>query len=89
MQWLNGDGAISSFRIKDGNVDFKQRFVQTEKFRVEATENRALLGKPPCDLSGTYHRLTAFKANIGIHGQTWLSSQTELQPTLRHSLTKA
>lgn len=51
-QWLNGDGAISSFRIKDGNVDFKQRFVQTEKFRVEAIENRALLGKQPYAANG-------------------------------------
>lgn len=51
MQWLNGDGVVSSFRIKDGNVDFKQRFVQTEKFRVEATENRALLGNPLTDFS--------------------------------------
>ncbi|KAJ0122956.1 Lignostilbene-alpha-beta-dioxygenase isozyme I [Diaporthe amygdali] len=60
--WLNGDGAISSFRIKDGNVDFKQHFVQTEKFRVEALENRALLGKyrnPWTDLVEFADRTTA------------------------------
>ncbi|KAL1846595.1 hypothetical protein Daus18300_014213 [Diaporthe australafricana] len=62
LEWLNGDGAISSFRIKDGNVDFKQRFVQTEKFRVEEAENRALLGKyrnPWTDLVEFADRTTA------------------------------
>ncbi|KAF5495076.1 Lignostilbene-alpha,beta-dioxygenase isozyme I [Colletotrichum siamense] len=60
--WLNGDGAISSFRIKNGNVDFKQRFVKTEKFRVETNENRALIGKyrnPYTDLVKFADRTTA------------------------------
>ncbi|KAJ3961862.1 hypothetical protein N0V92_001425 [Colletotrichum tropicale] len=60
--WLNGDGAISSFRIKNGNVDFKQRFVKTEKFRVETKENRALIGKyrnPFTDLVKFADRTTA------------------------------
>lgn len=32
------------FRIKDGHVDFKQRYVRTEKFVKEAEARRALLG---------------------------------------------
>ncbi|KAI6265587.1 hypothetical protein MCOR27_011352 [Pyricularia oryzae] len=43
--WFNGDGNISAFRIKDGRCDFKQRYVQTEKFVRERDAKRALLGK--------------------------------------------
>ncbi|OCT49459.1 Lignostilbene-alpha,beta-dioxygenase isozyme III [Cladophialophora carrionii] len=43
--WMNGDGVVSSFRIKDGHVDFKQRYVNTEKLKEERKARRALLGK--------------------------------------------
>ncbi|EEU36435.1 uncharacterized protein NECHADRAFT_42458 [Fusarium vanettenii 77-13-4] len=43
--WFNGDGNISAFRIKDGHVDFKQRYVRTEKFEREKEARRALIGK--------------------------------------------
>ncbi|RSL54661.1 hypothetical protein CEP53_007365 [Fusarium sp. AF-6] len=43
--WLNGDGVVSAFRIKDGHIDFSQKFVQTEKLQREKEERRALLGK--------------------------------------------
>lgn len=36
---------VSSFRIKDGHIDFKQRYVDTEKLKVEKTVRRSLLGK--------------------------------------------
>ncbi|KAK3313208.1 carotenoid oxygenase [Apodospora peruviana] len=43
--WFNGDGNISAFRVKDGRVSFKQRYVRTEKFTRERDAQRALLGK--------------------------------------------
>ncbi|KAJ3454744.1 hypothetical protein MRS44_013344 [Fusarium solani] len=43
--WMNGDGVVSSFRIKDGHVDFKQRYVETEKLKAEKEARRALLGR--------------------------------------------
>ena len=39
---FNGDGAISQFRIKDGRMDFSQRCVRTDKFRLEREEGKAL-----------------------------------------------
>ncbi|KAF9875484.1 hypothetical protein CkaCkLH20_06865 [Colletotrichum karsti] len=69
--WLNGDGAISSFRIKNGKVDFKQRFVHTEKFRVEQIENRALIGKyrnPWTDLVKFADRTTANTTALPFKG---------------------
>ncbi|KAK2046769.1 carotenoid oxygenase [Colletotrichum somersetense] len=43
--WFNGDGNISAFRFRDGNVDFEQKYVRTEKFVREREANRALLGR--------------------------------------------
>ncbi|KAJ4253435.1 hypothetical protein NW762_010593 [Fusarium torreyae] len=43
--WFNGDGNISAFRIEDGHIDFKQRYVRTEKFVREREARRALIGK--------------------------------------------
>ncbi|KAK1961412.1 carotenoid oxygenase [Colletotrichum sublineola] len=42
--WFNGDGNVSAFRFHDGNVDFQQKFVRTEKFVREREANRALVG---------------------------------------------
>ena len=39
---FNGDGAISQFRIKGGRVDFRHRYVRTDKFRLEHEEGKAL-----------------------------------------------
>ena len=43
-QFFNGDGMISLFRFKDGKVDFKQRYAQTDKFKLERTAGKALFG---------------------------------------------
>ena len=39
---FNGDGAISQFRIENGRVDFRHRWVRTDKFRLEREEGKAL-----------------------------------------------
>ena len=33
--FLSGDGMVRMFRFADGHVDFKQRYVRTEKFEKE------------------------------------------------------
>jgi carotenoid cleavage dioxygenase-like enzyme len=42
---FNGDGAIAAFRIRDGGVDFRTKFVRTEKFVRERAARRALVGQ--------------------------------------------
>lgn len=42
--YFNGDGMVSAFRFKDGHVDFKCRYVRTEKFVLENAARRALFG---------------------------------------------
>ena len=40
----NGDGVASMFRFAGGRVDYKSRYVRTEKYRLEAQARRALFG---------------------------------------------
>jgi len=43
-QFFNGDGMATLFRFKDGKVDFKNRFIQTDKWRLENKAGHALFG---------------------------------------------
>jgi carotenoid cleavage dioxygenase-like enzyme len=40
----NADGAVDMFRIGDGHVDFRTRYVQTERYKAEKAARRALFG---------------------------------------------
>jgi carotenoid cleavage dioxygenase len=39
-----GDGVVRTFRFKDGHVDFKTRYVRTERFLAERAARRSLFG---------------------------------------------
>jgi len=41
---INGDGMVGLFRFEHGHVDFKSRYVQTEKLRRERAARRSLFG---------------------------------------------
>src|SRR5881227_3923825 len=41
---FNGDGMISRFHIHDGRCDFRQRYAQTDKWKLERQAGRALFG---------------------------------------------
>jgi carotenoid cleavage dioxygenase-like enzyme len=41
---FNSDGYISMFRFKNGNVDFKGRWVRTERYQRDLAANRQLYG---------------------------------------------
>jgi carotenoid cleavage dioxygenase len=43
-QFFNGDGLISLFRFQNGRVDFKQRYAQTDKWKLERAAGKALFG---------------------------------------------
>ena len=42
---FNGDGAVSAIQIQNGHVDFKQRYVRTDRFQHETEARRALFGR--------------------------------------------
>jgi carotenoid cleavage dioxygenase len=41
---FNGDGMIAMFRLRNGRVDLKQRWVQTDKWKLEKAAGKALFG---------------------------------------------
>jgi carotenoid cleavage dioxygenase len=41
---INGDGLVTQFRFENGHLDFKSRYVRTEKFRLETAARKALFG---------------------------------------------
>lgn len=42
---FNGDGSVTAIRIKDGHADFKQRYVQTDRYKAETAARRSLFGR--------------------------------------------
>lgn len=42
--YISGDGMISSFRFENGHVDYKSRYVRTERFLAERAARRSLFG---------------------------------------------
>ncbi|MEI9963947.1 MAG: carotenoid oxygenase family protein [Caulobacteraceae bacterium] len=42
--YLSGDGMISLFRFEDGHVDYKSRYVRTERFLAERKARKSLFG---------------------------------------------
>jgi len=42
--FLSGDGMVRMFRFENGHVDFKQRYVRTERWQLERQARRALYG---------------------------------------------
>jgi len=73
---FNGDGSISMFRFENGKVDFKQRWVRTDKFLLEEEAGHALFGayrNPLTDdesVKGRY-RGTANTNIIGFGGELY------------------
>ncbi|WP_298283531.1 carotenoid oxygenase family protein [Novosphingobium sp.] len=43
--YINGDGMVTMFRIENGCVDFRSRYVRTERWKAERAARRSLYGK--------------------------------------------
>ncbi|KAL1839255.1 hypothetical protein VTJ49DRAFT_1692 [Mycothermus thermophilus] len=42
---FNGDGSVTAIRIADGHADLRQRYVHTERFKLETRARRSLFGR--------------------------------------------
>ncbi|KUI72511.1 Lignostilbene-alpha,beta-dioxygenase isozyme I [Cytospora mali] len=42
---FNGDGSVTAIRISNGHADFKQRYVQTDRYKAETAARRSLFGR--------------------------------------------
>jgi len=43
--FIDGEGMVVMFRFDHGHVDFKSRYVRTERFRIQQKHRRALFGR--------------------------------------------
>src|SRR3984957_7398298 len=62
--FLSGDGMVSLFRFENGHVDFKMRYVKTERWKAERAARRSLYGKyrnPFTDEPSVQGKLLALK----------------------------
>lgn len=41
---IDGDGNVSAFRIRNGRVDMKMKYIETERYKLERRANKALFG---------------------------------------------
>src|SRR5690554_2236413 len=42
--FISGDGMISAFFFQDGHVDYRMRYVMTERLKLERAARRSLFG---------------------------------------------
>jgi carotenoid cleavage dioxygenase len=58
--FIDGEGMVHMFRFDDGHVDYRSRWVQTDRFKVQEKERRGLFGR-------YRNRYTVDPAAEGVH----------------------
>ena len=90
-QFFNGDGLISLFRFRNGKVDFKQRFAQTDKFKLERKAGKALFGayrNPLTDAPEVKNRIRGTaNTNVMVHAGQLFALKEDSPPLLMDPLT--
>lgn len=82
--WFNGDGLVTRFRIAGGGIALRQRWVKTDKFKLERAAGKALFGayrNPLTDdpaVAGEV-RGTA-NTNVVVHGGTLFALKEDSPP---------
>ena len=81
---INGDGMIGLFRFAGGHVDFRSRYVRTEKFTLERSARRALFGayRNPYTDDVSVRGLSRGTANTNVmwHGGRLLAFKEDSPP---------
>lgn len=82
--WFLGDGMIHGFEFDDGKVNYRNKWVRTEKFKVERQHGEALLSTDFNDLGERDQRagntgLNAANTSIIYHGDKLLALE-EVNP---------
>jgi carotenoid cleavage dioxygenase-like enzyme len=81
---FNGDGMIRMFTIADGHVDYRSRYVMTEKLRAERAARRALFGayRNPFTDGPSVAGLNRGNANTSLvfHGGKLLALKEDARP---------
>jgi carotenoid cleavage dioxygenase len=84
-QFFNGDGMVSLFHFHRGTIDFRQRYAQTDKLKLERAAGRALFGayrNPLTDDPSVAGRIRGTaNTNVMVHAGT-LYAMKEDSPCL-------
>jgi carotenoid cleavage dioxygenase-like enzyme len=86
--WFNGDGMVAMFDFQAGRVDFRQRWVHTDKFQLERAAGRALFGayrNPLTDDPAVHGRIRARSDDAAYRGlchrSRWAFDTSDLDPS--------
>ncbi|KAJ5001454.1 hypothetical protein K4K48_001347 [Colletotrichum sp. SAR 10_66] len=69
--WINGDGAVNAWRISNGVVDFKQKFVRTPRFILERAARKPLWGTYRNPYAGDPRVFGQVQSTGNTHVQWW------------------
>jgi carotenoid cleavage dioxygenase len=88
---FDGEGHLCAFRIKDGHVDFRSRYVRTQRWKAQHTARRSLFGmyRNPFTDDPSVKGLSRGTANTQIfyhHGKI-LALKEDSPPVAVHPLT--
>ncbi|NER10008.1 carotenoid cleavage dioxygenase [Muriicola jejuensis] len=72
--WFDGDGMINAFYFEDGKVRYKNRYVQTKKWKFENAANRSLFGGIRSGMSTTLKGWSDLK--FGWLNLLWMGFRT-------------
>ncbi|MCY1667302.1 carotenoid oxygenase family protein [Rhizobium sp. SL86] len=82
--FFNGDGAISAFCFKNGHVDFKRRYVMTERLKAQRAARASLHGiyRNPYTNDPSVRELNNSTANtnVVVHGGKLLALKEDSAP---------
>jgi len=82
--WFNGDGMVTRFRFKDGEVSLQQRWARTDKFRLEREAGHALFGayrNPLTDDGSVKGRVRGTaNTNVVVHAGKLLALKEDSPP---------
>jgi carotenoid cleavage dioxygenase len=89
--YFNGDGLLASFAFGNGKVSFKQRYVETDKLKLEKAAGRALFGRyrnPLTDDPSVKGKIRGTgNTNPIVHGGKLYALKEDSPPVLMDPLT--
>ncbi|EEU36436.1 uncharacterized protein NECHADRAFT_81183 [Fusarium vanettenii 77-13-4] len=69
--WINGDGAVNAWRVSNGVVDWKQKFVRTPRFIMERAARQPLWGTYRNPYAGDSRVFDEIQSTANTHVQWW------------------
>jgi len=89
-QFFNGDGMVGRFHFRGGKIDFRQRYAQTDKWKLERQAGRALFGayrNPLTDDPSVQGKIRGLaNTNVLVHAGKLFALKEDSPPLLMNPL---